>query len=115
MFCRNCGKEIDDRAAVCIYCGIPTGEAVPEKKTNGYAIAGFVIGFISLYFGVYLCIPPIIGLIFSIIGLVNKKKYTSCNGFAIAGLVLSIISLIIWGIGYFLILIAIIMEVGANL
>mgnify|MGYP002620902549 CR=1 FL=1 len=25
MICRNCGKEIDDNATECIYCGCPTG------------------------------------------------------------------------------------------
>ncbi len=24
MFCSNCGKSIDDKAAVCIHCGAPT-------------------------------------------------------------------------------------------
>ena len=23
MYCRNCGKQIDDKAAVCINCGVP--------------------------------------------------------------------------------------------
>jgi TM2 domain-containing membrane protein YozV/RNA polymerase subunit RPABC4/transcription elongation factor Spt4 len=23
MHCRNCGKQIDDKAAVCIHCGVP--------------------------------------------------------------------------------------------
>lgn len=23
MFCRNCGKEIDDKAVVCVGCGVP--------------------------------------------------------------------------------------------
>lgn len=27
MFCKNCGKEIDDKAAVCIYCGVATHDA----------------------------------------------------------------------------------------
>ena len=26
MFCRNCGKEIDDKAAVCIHCGVSVVE-----------------------------------------------------------------------------------------
>lgn len=30
MFCKNCGKEIDNNAAVCIHCGVATAE-----KTNG--------------------------------------------------------------------------------
>ena len=25
MFCKNCGKEIDDKAVICIYCGCATG------------------------------------------------------------------------------------------
>ncbi|MBQ8848071.1 MAG: TM2 domain-containing protein [Candidatus Gastranaerophilales bacterium] len=25
MFCKNCGKEIDDKAVVCIHCGCATG------------------------------------------------------------------------------------------
>ncbi|MDE6850581.1 MAG: zinc-ribbon domain-containing protein, partial [Clostridia bacterium] len=25
MFCKNCGKEIDDKASICIYCGVATG------------------------------------------------------------------------------------------
>ena len=24
MFCKNCGKEIDDKAVVCPYCGVQT-------------------------------------------------------------------------------------------
>jgi len=23
MFCRNCGKEIDNKAVVCVHCGVP--------------------------------------------------------------------------------------------
>ncbi len=28
MFCRNCGNPMDDRAAVCIKCGVATGQGV---------------------------------------------------------------------------------------
>lgn len=41
MFCRNCGKEIDDKAVVCVGCGVPPlkgskycqacGKDVPEQ------------------------------------------------------------------------------------
>ena len=105
MFCKNCGKEIDDRAAICVYCGVPTGEmeqtsVVPQKKVNGFGIAGFIVSLLSLYFGVYFLVVSIVGLALSIVGMVNKKKYSSCNGLAIAGLVLSIISLVFWVIIY---------------
>ena len=26
MYCKNCGKEIDDNANVCTYCGTPQGQ-----------------------------------------------------------------------------------------
>ena len=35
MFCKNCGKEINDNAAICIHCGVQLQEtpvAVEEKK-----------------------------------------------------------------------------------
>ena len=25
MFCKNCGKEVDDKALICIHCGCATG------------------------------------------------------------------------------------------
>lgn len=29
MFCKNCGKEIDDKAAVCPHCGVAQNEQQP--------------------------------------------------------------------------------------
>ena len=29
MYCRNCGKQIDDKAVVCVHCGVPPKS---EKK-----------------------------------------------------------------------------------
>lgn len=93
MFCKNCGKEIDDKAAVCIHCGVPVKHEtqqimVTSPKSNGFAIAGFVLSF----FG------GILGLIFSIIGL-QKSKQPEYNGngrgLAIAGIILSCIALLI--------------------
>lgn len=28
MFCRNCGNQMDNQAAVCVKCGVPTGQGV---------------------------------------------------------------------------------------
>ncbi|MDE6373920.1 MAG: zinc-ribbon domain-containing protein [Clostridia bacterium] len=127
MFCRNCGKEIDDNAVFCPHCGsqtlntaggqpqaqqqpqvTPVGQpnvqpfnVAPQtepKGTNGLGIAGFVLGLLSLYLGVYFCITPIVGLVLSIIGVTKMKTFKSCNGLAIAGLVISIIATVIWGL-----------------
>ena len=133
MYCRKCGKEIDDEAVVCPHCGVlavrngaprfygqpaqqpvqpvqnynaPVQQPVQiiqqpvqpteQKSTNGLGVAGFVIGLISLIFGMYLCIPSVAAFIFSVFAVINRKRYKSCNGLAIAGLVISSISLAVW-------------------
>lgn len=99
MFCKNCGKEIDDKAAICVYCGVSTKAECEEKeKTNGFGIAGFVVSLVSLWLGSYYCIASIVGLVLSIIGMSKSKVCGKCNGLAVAGLVIGIISLVIWGI-----------------
>ena len=102
MYCTNCGKEIDDKAVICVHCGVPTdnystlANVKTEQKTNGLAIAGFAVGLASLWFGAFLAIPSVAGLILSIFGMKNKAKYNRCNGLAVAGLVISIVSVVIW-------------------
>lgn len=98
MYCKNCGKEIDDKAEVCVYCGVSTQKKeVQEKKVNGFGIAGFVVSLLSLWLGMYFCIASVVGLALSVVGMIMAKK-CKVNGLAIAGLVLGIISLVIWGI-----------------
>ena len=50
MFCKNCGKELNDEAVICTDCGVPTEkfmqEEIPQK--NGMAIAGFVCSFLPI-------------------------------------------------------------------
>lgn len=88
MFCKNCGKEIDDNAVVCPNCGVATenlsrntAPVVPQR--NSMAIAGFILSLLG---------SAIIGLILSIIGFNNSKKPEYAGdgrGLAIAGIVIS--------------------------
>ena len=87
MFCKNCGKEIDDRAVVCPNCGVQVGTVTPaENKTNVLAIVGFIFAFIM----------PIVGLICSIIG---RNKAPECGGngkgLATAGIVISVVWMVL--------------------
>ena len=50
MFCRNCGKEIDDKAVVCPDCGVPTTDEKPKKKKKKHPILGTIV----LIFGILL-------------------------------------------------------------
>lgn len=66
----------------------------PEGKLNGLAIAGFIVSIASFFF----CgIPSIVGLILSIVGMIQIKNSIKAgtpqrgNGFAIAGLICGIV------------------------
>ena len=86
MFCKNCGKEIDDKAVVCPYCGVQTENLpVQRSKSNGLAVLGLVFAFLI----------PIVGLILSAIGRVNTTKGDTDYGLATAGIVISILWMIL--------------------
>ena len=63
------------------------GGSANDNETNGMAIAGFVLSFIF----------PVLGIIFSIVGLNNANKLPSQKGLglSIAGIIISIVNLII--------------------
>ena len=113
-FCPECGKELEENSLVCKNCGKKI-EANAQtnninqtiinnpKQANGFAIAGFVLSLISL-----LCCgtTSVLGLVFSIIGLVNANKQNGeGKGLAIAGIVISSIMIILficlYGLGVF--------------
>lgn len=100
-FCSKCGRELSEKDVFCPGCGEKVQSALKKmdekttsssnsssKSSNGMAIAGFVISLVS---AVLCCgIFNSIGLIFSIVGLVQAKKYNgNGKGFAIAGIVIS--------------------------
>lgn len=58
MFCRNCGKEIDDKAVVCPGCGVETGIDVSKKKKKKKHP---ILGTLVLIFGILLIIASLGG------------------------------------------------------
>ncbi len=56
-FCSECGKELKENTNTCEYCGknmegtttIINNTVSSTKKTNGFAIAGFVISIVSIF------------------------------------------------------------------
>lgn len=118
-FCQNCGYEIPEGSIYCEKCGspvaapqqpvAPVGSAPVQnnqvvypnatittapRKTNGLAIAGFVLSIVSIFFccgGIVTALP---GLILSIIGLKDiNKNGEDGKGLAIAGIIISAIML----------------------
>lgn len=88
-FCSNCGNELADQAVICPKCGVSTGQnAVAgnnNNTSNGMATAGFVLSFFV----------PLLGLIFSILGLKKVKETSAGKGLATAGIINSSIALFI--------------------
>ncbi|MDE7082810.1 MAG: DUF4190 domain-containing protein [Clostridia bacterium] len=105
MFCKHCGKEVNENAIICPECGVPTDNyaavATPSKTTdnkfNGFALAGMICAIVGIIGGNWIwCIPSIVGLIFSIIGFVKVKEFKSGYGFALAGIIVGALGLLIW-------------------
>lgn len=88
----------------------PVTGPVPLKSTNSFATAGFVLGIVSLCCFCCYGLPfNILGLIFSIIGLIqteNNPQLYHGKALAIAGIVLNVLSMVsglgllaMWGMG----------------
>lgn len=88
-FCSNCGNELAEQAVICPKCGVSTGQnAVAgnnNNTSNGMATAGFILSFFV----------PLLGLIFSIIGLKKVKETNKGKGLSTAGIIISSIAMLI--------------------
>ena len=67
-YCKNCGKEIDDNAVVCLNCG-SSQQATPQVVDNG----GFGWGLLG-------CCIPIVGLILFLVWKDTKPKTAKAAG-----------------------------------
>lgn len=79
-FCKNCGKEIDDKAVICPHCGVPQ-TTQPQVVDNG----GFGWGLLG-------CCIPIVGLILFLVWKDTKPKTAKAAIIgAIVGIVISVV------------------------
>ena len=58
MYCANCGAEIDDKAVVCVKCGVLTGNVpvakLPTEQAAGYDwLTTLLLCFFLGHFGVH--------------------------------------------------------------
>ena len=67
MYCQNCGKQIDDKAVVCIHCGVATNQYQPQQaqqpvinvvntNTNSNVNTGFNYVRKSKWVAFFLCL-----------------------------------------------------------
>lgn len=88
-FCRNCGKEIDDKAVVCPNCGVAqtiVNNAVPQAQEDSGSIGWGVLGFFI----------PIVGLILFLVWKDTKPKCAKNAGIgALVGFITGIVLVIL--------------------
>lgn len=120
MFCKNCGREINDGVTFCPYCGVavsqentsePSAAGMEQPYTNpqqvtyeqtpysqqpqntgvdGFAIASLVLGIASFI------IIPLIGAILAIVFGNISKRNRGANTMARVGKILGIVALVLW-------------------
>lgn len=89
MYCKNCGREINDNAVVCPHCGVQVKAMSSSESKSGentIAIVGFVFSFLI----------ALVGLICSIIGYKKSvNEGAPYKGLALAGIIISVISMVL--------------------
>ena len=103
MYCKFCGKEINDKSVVCPHCGCQVGEIKSDvenarpttEKVNGMSIAGFILACISFLITLYGTVATV-GLVLCIIGMKQcDENGEKLKGLAIAGIIISTVSLVL--------------------
>ncbi len=81
MYCKNCGKEIDDNSTFCPYCGQQINENTDyyytgNNNNNNIKKESQVIGILAIIFS---ALGGWLGIIFAIIGLATYKEKSNRN------------------------------------
>lgn len=97
MFCKNCGKEIDNNAYVCPNCGVKVKDEITERReqqaaTNLEADSGSKAGW-----GILSFLIPLVGLILFLIWKTERPKTASvCGKCALASVIVEVIVVILY-------------------
>jgi len=88
MFCKNCGKEIDDKAYICPHCGVKTDKKETEADDGskvGWGILSFLI--------------PLVGLILFLSWKSERPRTAKvCGVCALVAVILEVVVGIIYGV-----------------
>ena len=78
MFCKKCGKEINDDAVICIYCGCSTEENNSVQKNDDFNVSKTGIGvLLGLFLGI---IGLVIGICLYPTGTIARKTFLKAWG-----------------------------------
>jgi len=51
MYCSNCGKEIDDKAVICVHCGVATHNMKQAQGVDMTLKSKIVAGLLAIFVG----------------------------------------------------------------
>lgn len=75
-------------------------QSLKAQQTNGFATAGLIVSMVSIFIPM-MGLTGLLGVIFSIIGLVQSKKLSRVGrAYSILGIIIGILG-IVYGIYYF--------------
>ena len=101
MYCTNCGREIDDKAAVCLGCGCEVKNVRNSAKVTGSIGWGFLGFFV-----------PLAGFIlWAVLNDTQPKNAKKAGIGAIIGVVASVVGVVLLYVLYF----AILLFIGSGL
>lgn len=90
IYCSNCGKEVNENQAACLYCGASTKQ-ISIVNDNG----GFLWGLLGFF-------VPVAGLVLYLVWNDQKPKTAKAAGIgAIVGVVMGVVLYILFMILYF--------------
>ncbi len=53
MYCKNCGKEIRDKAVICVHCSAPTGNTLRGGRSDNVTDPPFIETILCLLFPIF--------------------------------------------------------------
>ena len=91
MFCYNCGKEIDDKAVICVHCGVAVNERQIKEIKREYDKD---IDYLSVKTGIGVLLG-FLGVIGLIIGILMYPPNTCARRTFIKGWVATVVTCIL--------------------
>jgi hypothetical protein len=90
MYCKNCGKEIDDKAEICVGCGVRVKDVLVGKKKSRTAemILGVLGGIFGIFSGIFAVFVGGMG------GAFGASGASTITGLGMSAIILGIIGIV---------------------
>lgn len=56
MYCKNCGKEIDNKAEICVHCGVPVDNPGTESIGTTKIVGSKTVGIVCIIWGLLMLV-----------------------------------------------------------